>query len=91
LSNLVVGSDFERQYFDTIKHSFVVDKKFLTVPDVVAVFGLIFWVLAASWVTAGDEVGDAGSNTRAGVPEDFSWATVVHWAGPDGENDVLTW
>ena len=63
-------------------------EKLLTVPHIVAVFSTI-GVLDSSWVTTSNEVSDAASNTGAGVPKDFGGTTVVHGAGPDGENDVF--
>jgi hypothetical protein len=89
LSNLVVGSYLEGKNFNTIQHALVVYKELLAVPYIIAVLCLVFWVLATSWVTAGDEVGNTASYAGAGVPEDFGGSTVVHGAGPDCENNVL--
>ena len=47
-------------------------------PDVVEILRGVFWVLDSSGVTTSDEVGDAAANAGAGVPEDFSGATVIH-------------
>lgn len=63
-------------------------EKLLTVPHIVAVFSTI-GVLDSSWVTTSNEVSDTASNTGAGVPKDFGGTTVVHGAGPDGEDDVF--
>jgi len=48
------------------------------VPYVVKILRAVFWVLDSGGVTTSDEVGDAAANAGAGVPEDFSGATVVH-------------
>jgi hypothetical protein len=68
LGNLVVGSNFEGKYFNSVEHALIVYKELLSVPNVVAVFCLVFGVLAAGWVTAGDEMSNTASDTGAGVP-----------------------
>lgn len=67
------------------------NEQLLTVPWVVQVRILLFGVLDTSGVTAGDEVGQTAANAGAGVPQDLSWAAVVHWAGPHSEDNVFSW
>ena len=78
LVNFVVSSDSEGQDLDTVEESLLVDEELLSVPDVVEIFRAVFWVLDSGGVTTSDEVGDATPNAGAGVPEDLSWATIVH-------------
>lgn len=86
----VVCSDLEWKHINTVKHALHVNEELLTVPWVVKVTALD-GVANTSGVTSGNEVSQASANTGAGVPEDLSWATVVHWGWPDGENDVFSW
>ena len=66
-------------------------EQLLTVPWVVQVRILLFGVLDTSGVTAGDKVGQTAADARAGVPQDLSWAAVVHGAGPHSEDNVFSW
>jgi len=47
-------------------------------------------MLHTSGVSAGNEVGEAATDTGAGVPQDLGGTTVVHGRGPDGEDDMLS-
>jgi len=73
----VVGSNLEGENINTVEHLLHVDKKFLSVPDIVAVFGAV-GVLYTCRVTASNEVSDAAADTGAGMPENLGGATVVH-------------
>jgi hypothetical protein len=68
-----------------------VHEQLLAVPWVVQVGILLFGVLDTSGVTAGDKVRQAATDARAGVPQDLSWAAVVHGAGPHSKDNVFSW
>ncbi len=57
-------------------------------PNVIEVL-ISNWVLNASGVAAGDEVGDAAANTGRCVPQNFGGTTIIHGGGPYGEDSVI--
>lgn len=87
---LVVSGHLEWKDLHTVQHWLLVLQQLLAVPDVIQVTASL-WVLNTSWISASDEVGQAATDSGRGVPQHFSWATVVHWGWPDGKHDVLLW
>ena len=65
------------------------DKKFLSVPDVIAVAVGVFRMLNTGRVSACDEMGDSAIRTGRCVPQDLSGATIVHWGRPNGKDGVF--
>jgi len=63
----VVGSDLEGDDVNTVEHSLVVYKEFLSVPCVVEIDGLL-GVLDTSGVSSSDEVSDSTVHSGGGVP-----------------------
>ena len=46
-------------------------------------------MLDTRWVSSGDEVSNASVNTGGSVPQNLSWASVVHWGWPKSEDGVV--
>jgi len=65
------------------------DKKFLSVPDVIAVAVGVFGMLQTGGVSASDEMRDSAIRTGRCVPQDLSGATIVHWGRPNGKDGVF--
>ena len=65
------------------------DKKFLSVPDVIAVAVGVLRMLQTGGVSASDEMGDSAIRTGRCVPQDLSGATIVHWGRPNSKNGVF--
>lgn len=58
-------------------------------PNIIAVLRRIIWVFNPSWVPTRDKVCDVASCSRRSMPQDLSWATIVHGRGPDSQDCVL--
>lgn len=86
--DFIIGCHFERKYFNSIEKVLLRNQKFLSVPVVVEV-DVLFWVLATSWVSSGDEMSNSSVDSWGSVPEDLVWSTVVHWRWPDGQYCVI--
>jgi hypothetical protein len=65
------------------------DKKFLSVPDIIAVTTGVFRMLQTGGVSASDEMSDTAIRTGRCVPQDFSGPTIVHWGRPNGKDGVF--
>jgi len=65
------------------------NKKFLSVPDIIAVTTGVFRMLQTGGVSASDEMSDSAICAGICVPQDFSGATIVHWGRPNGKDSVF--
>jgi hypothetical protein len=65
------------------------NKKFLSVPDIIAVTTGVFRMLQTGGVSASDEMSDSTIRTGRCVPQNLCGATIVHWGWPNGKDGVL--
>ncbi len=65
------------------------DKKFLSMPYIIAVTVGVFRVLQSGRVSASDEMSDTAICAGRCVPENLSGATIVHWGRPNGKDGVF--
>lgn len=88
-SLFVEGGYLEGADFHIVYHTFDMDKKFLTVPDIIAVAVGVFRMLQTGGVSASDEMSDTAICTGRCVPQNLSGATIVHWGRPNGKDGVF--